>query len=94
MTEPDAPTLPTLAELPAAPACPGCGCCRVDLCAAAVTDGAACVLLAAPPVDPATTARVLRCPCAPVTCRCAPPLHVRGIARCQHRRTVPASVHP
>lgn len=74
----------TLAELPPAPACEACGCCRADLCAAALTEGTACVLMAAPPAERATTERVLRCPCAPVACTCAPPMHFRGIARCQH----------
>lgn len=86
------PTLPTLAELPAAPACPHCGCCLADLCAAATTAGTACILLAVPRRDPTATGRVLRCPCAPVDCWCAPPVHVRGITRCEHYRNRPAGV--
>lgn len=80
-----APTLPTLADLPRAAPCPRCGCCLADLCAAAVAEGAACLMLAAPGPDPAAAARVVRCPCAPAACRCQPPTHVRGIARCEHR---------
>lgn len=78
------PTLPALAELPPAPPCDSCGCCHADLCRAAAAEGTACLLLAAPRPNPAATGLVVGCPCAPVSCRCAPPVHVRGIARCQH----------
>lgn len=76
-------TLPTLAELPPSPPCESCGCCRADLCAAALDDGAACLMLAPPRPTPAA-AELSRCPCAPLVCRCSLPAHVRGIARCQH----------
>lgn len=80
------PTLPTLAELPPAAPCESCGCCVADLCAAAVAEGTACLMLAAPRPDRAAAERVLECPCAPVVCTCTPPAHVRGIARCEHGR--------
>lgn len=78
------PALPGLAELPPAEPCEGCGCCLADLCAAALEAGTACLMLAVPRPDPAATEPVAKCPCAPLVCRCAPPAHVRGIARCQH----------
>lgn len=88
------PALPTLADLPAAAWCESCGCCPADLCAAALTDGTACLMLAAPRPDPAAAEVVLRCPCSPVACHCSPPVHVRGIARCQHGQRAGASRRP
>lgn len=82
-----APALPGLAELPPATRCEKCDCCAVDLCAAALAEGAACLLLAPPGPAQTTIAALLGCPCAPVACGCTPPTHVRGITRCRHSRS-------
>lgn len=76
--------LPTLAELPPAVPCESCGCCPADLCAAALAEGTACLMLAVPRPTREAADRVLRCPCAPAACCCTPPVHFRGIARCRH----------
>lgn len=79
MTTVDQP-LPTLSTVAAPVRCQACGCCPVDVCADAVEQGSSCALMA-PAVQHDA---VLRCPCAPIACRCELPAHVRGIARCRH----------
>lgn len=71
--------LPALATVAPAVRCGACECCPVDVCASAVEQGSSCAMMPAVEYDD-----VLRCPCAPVVCRCDLPAHVRGIARCRH----------
>lgn len=71
--------------------CPSCECCPAGLCATALTEGTACLVLT--PARPLADDAVVRCPCAPAVCHCEPPWHFRGIARCRHGRRRMAEPH-